>query len=124
MRRLRACRRVLRALGATGGFYLAPSAWRAQYRSLGAQMRATKHDNFQLALAMLRARAPDAIYDDRFSAAFERKNGDPAVFTVAYVVRAVSLGKYVRPQASVEDMYRPDRYGRSATGNVEVTAAK
>jgi hypothetical protein len=41
----------------------------AQYRSLGAQMRATKHDNFQLALAMLRARAPDAIYDDRFSAA-------------------------------------------------------
>jgi hypothetical protein len=41
----------------------------AQYRSLGAQMRATKHDNFEIALAILRARAPDAIYDDRFSAA-------------------------------------------------------
>jgi alpha-2-macroglobulin len=62
--------------------------------------------------------------DDRFTAAFDRKSGDASVFTVAYVVRAVSLGKYVRPQASVEDMYRPDRYGRSATGNVEVTAAK
>ena len=37
------------------------------------------------------------------------------MFTVAYVVRAVSPGKYVRPQASVEDMYRPDRFGR--TGN-------
>ena len=33
--------------------------------------------------------------DDRFSAAFERKAGDPAVFTVAYVVRAVSPGRYV-----------------------------
>jgi uncharacterized protein YfaS (alpha-2-macroglobulin family) len=62
--------------------------------------------------------------DDRFTAAFDRKSGDGSVFTVAYVVRAVSLGKYVRPQASVEDMYRPDRYGRSATANVEVTAAK
>jgi alpha-2-macroglobulin len=62
--------------------------------------------------------------DDRFTAAFDRKSGDASVFTVAYVVRAVSPGKYVRPQASVEDMYRPDRYGRSATGNVEVTAAK
>ena len=30
--------------------------------------------------------------DDRFTAAFERKRGDPAVFTVAYVVRAVSPG--------------------------------
>jgi uncharacterized protein YfaS (alpha-2-macroglobulin family) len=60
--------------------------------------------------------------DDRFTAAFERKKGDPAVFTVAYVVRAVSPGQYVLPQAYVEDMYRPDRYGRTATGKVEVTA--
>jgi len=62
--------------------------------------------------------------DDRFTAAFDRKSGDPAIFTVAYVARAVSPGKYVRPQASVEDMYRPDRFGRTATENVEVTAAK
>jgi alpha-2-macroglobulin len=59
--------------------------------------------------------------DDRFSAAFERKSDDASVFTVVYVVRAVSPGRYVHPQAYVEDMYRPDRFGRTATGTVEVT---
>jgi hypothetical protein len=39
-------------------------------------------------------------------------------------VRAVAPVKYVRPQARVEDMYRPDRFGRTATENTEVTAAK
>jgi uncharacterized protein YfaS (alpha-2-macroglobulin family) len=62
--------------------------------------------------------------DDRFSAAFNRKADDPSVFTVAYVVRAVSPGTYVHPQAFVEDMYRPDRFGRTASGTVEVTAAR
>jgi uncharacterized protein YfaS (alpha-2-macroglobulin family) len=62
--------------------------------------------------------------DDRFTAAFERKSDDPAVFSVAYVVRAVAPGKYVRPQASVEDMYRPDRFGRTDSATVEVTAGK
>ncbi|MEA2974868.1 MAG: alpha-2-macroglobulin, partial [Alphaproteobacteria bacterium] len=62
--------------------------------------------------------------DDRFTAAFDRKSEDPAVFTVAYVVRAVSPGKYIRPQAYVEDMYRPDRFGRTGTGTVEISAAK
>jgi hypothetical protein len=62
--------------------------------------------------------------DDRFSAAIERKTGDPAVFTVAYVVRAVSPGTYVLPQAMVEDMYRPDRFGRTATSSIEISAAK
>src|SRR5262249_57176389 len=37
--------------------------------------------------------------DDRFSAAFDRKSGDAAGFTVAYVVRAVSPGRYRHPQA-------------------------
>jgi uncharacterized protein YfaS (alpha-2-macroglobulin family) len=62
--------------------------------------------------------------DDRFSAAFDRKSGDASVFTVAYVVRAVAPGRYVHPQAYVEDMYRPDRFGRTASGSIEVTAAK
>jgi uncharacterized protein YfaS (alpha-2-macroglobulin family) len=62
--------------------------------------------------------------DDHFGAAFDRTSKDKAVFTVAYVVRAVSPGKYVLPQAYVEDMYRPDRFGRTATSSVEVTAAK
>ena len=47
-----------------------------------------------------------------------------AFFTGAYVVRAVSPGRYVHPQAFVEDMYRPDRFGRTASGTVEVTAVK
>jgi len=62
--------------------------------------------------------------DDRFTAAFERKEDSPPVFTVAYVVRAVSPGHYVLPQAKVEDMYRPDRFGRTATGSIEIVAAK
>ena len=43
---------------------------------------------------------------------------------MAYVVRAVSPGKYVLPQAYVEDMYRPDRFGRTGGGSVEIEAAK
>jgi uncharacterized protein YfaS (alpha-2-macroglobulin family) len=62
--------------------------------------------------------------DDRFSAAFDRTKSDPAMFTVAYVVRAVSPGKYVLPQAYVEDMYRPDRFGRTGTGTVEVSPVR
>jgi uncharacterized protein YfaS (alpha-2-macroglobulin family) len=62
--------------------------------------------------------------DDRFTAAFDRKAGDKAVFTVAYVVRAVSPGRYVLPQAYVEDMYRPDRFGRTGTGGIEVESAR
>jgi len=62
--------------------------------------------------------------DDRFSAAIDRKSDDKSVFTVAYVVRAISPGKYVLPQAHVEDMYNPSRYGRTGTGTMEVRAAK
>jgi uncharacterized protein YfaS (alpha-2-macroglobulin family) len=62
--------------------------------------------------------------DDRFTAAFDRKEDSPPVFTVAYVVRAVSPGHYVLPQAVVEDMYRPDRFGRTATAAIDITAAK
>lgn len=62
--------------------------------------------------------------DDRFTAAIDRAADDKSVFTVAYIVRAVSPGKYVLPQAYVEDMYNPSRYGRTVTGTVEVRAAK
>jgi uncharacterized protein YfaS (alpha-2-macroglobulin family) len=62
--------------------------------------------------------------DDRFTAAFDRDTKSKPVFTVAYVVRAVSPGKYVLPQAFVEDMYRPERFGRTGTGTIEVSAAQ
>jgi alpha-2-macroglobulin len=62
--------------------------------------------------------------EDRFTAAIDRAANDNSIFTVAYVVRAVSPGKYVLPQAYVEDMYNPSRYGRTGTGTVEVRPAK
>lgn len=68
--------------------------------------------------------------DDRFVAAFDffpaegRRGGQqaatPAKATVAYVVRAVTPGTFVHPAATVEDMYRPERYARTATGKVEI----
>jgi alpha-2-macroglobulin len=62
--------------------------------------------------------------DDCFTAAFNRNSGDPSVFAVAYVVRAVSPGEYVLPQAEVEDMYAPDRFGRTGTGTIGVQPAR
>ena len=66
-----------------------------------------------------------AIPSSATTASARRSNAirsDPVVFSVAYVVRAVSPGHYVLPQAYVEDMYRPDRFGRTETGTIEVTA--
>jgi alpha-2-macroglobulin len=73
--------------------------------------------------------------DDRFVASFDffgsgatrRHRGDgnkePASSaTVAYMVRAVTPGSFVHPAATVEDMYRPDRFARTASGRLEITA--
>ena len=37
-------------------------------------------------------------------------------FRVAYVVRAVTPGRFVRPETVVEDMYRPQVMARTAAG--------
>jgi uncharacterized protein YfaS (alpha-2-macroglobulin family) len=78
--------------------------------------------------------------DDRFVAAFDffgssdgrrgRRNADgdeehrdPAsMATVAYLVRAVTPGSFAHPAATVEDMYRPDRFARTASGRLQVKA--
>ena len=62
--------------------------------------------------------------DDRFVAAFDREADGEAVYSAAYVVRAVAPGRYAQPAASVEDMYRTERFARTGAGVVEVTAAK
>ena len=62
--------------------------------------------------------------DDRFVAAFDRTPDQSATFTVAYVVRAVSPGRYVHPPAHVEDMYAPERFGRTAFGTIEIVPAR
>ncbi len=58
--------------------------------------------------------------DDRFVAAFSRSGSERATFNVSYVVRAVTPGRYVHPAAIIEDMYRPQRFGRTGTGEIEV----
>ncbi len=60
--------------------------------------------------------------DDRFVAVFDRADGQSAFINLAYVVRAVAPGHYVYPPVTAEDMYDPERYGRTAFGEVEVTA--
>lgn len=60
--------------------------------------------------------------DDKFVASFDRSSGQPKSFSIAYIVRAVSPGRYMHPPATAEDMYRPERFGRSAFGSVEVVA--
>ncbi|MCI9882235.1 alpha-2-macroglobulin family protein [Methylobacterium goesingense] len=60
--------------------------------------------------------------DDRFVAAYERSPEQSAFFRVAYTVRAVSPGSYVHPAATIEDMYRPERFGRTGFGSMTVSA--
>ena len=78
--------------------------------------------------------------DDRFVAGFDffgsgdgrrgRRNADGdeenrapvSSATVAYLVRAVTPGSFVHPAATVEDMYRPDRFARTASGRLDVKA--
>ncbi|MEI9900749.1 MAG: hypothetical protein WDN31_12205 [Hyphomicrobium sp.] len=83
--------------------------------------------------------------DDRFVAAFNFASGNTEAqnspadatpdgvantkgpvmsATVAYMVRAVTPGAFVHPAATVEDMYRPERYARTAAGKLTVTAGK
>ncbi len=62
--------------------------------------------------------------DDRFVAAFDRNGADAAVFGAAYIVRAVTPGHYALPPATIEDMYRPQRYGRTAYGTLDIAAPK
>ena len=60
--------------------------------------------------------------DDRFVAAVDRDEGQSAFFSLAYIVRATTPGHYVYPAATAEDMYRPERFGRTGFGEVEVKA--
>ena len=45
-------------------------------------------------------------------------------FFVRKLVRAVTPGHYVSPPATIEDMYRPDRFGRTAYGAIDIAAPK
>ncbi|MEL6373840.1 MAG: hypothetical protein AAFR04_07710, partial [Pseudomonadota bacterium] len=68
--------------------------------------------------------------DDRFLAAFDLfkaprgAGGTGPDVTVAYMVRAVTPGTYVHPAATVEDMYRPERFARTVAGRLIVEPAR
>jgi len=67
--------------------------------------------------------AHTAFRDESFMAAFALANPNrqqPATLRMAYTVRAVMPGEYVRGGAKVEDMYRPERFARTAPGKVRV----
>ena len=57
---------------------------------------------------------------DRFAAALDWREGTEQ--RLAYVVRAVTQGRFHHPAPLVEDMYRPDRRGTGAAGTVTVMA--
>ncbi len=58
--------------------------------------------------------------DDRFIAAIDVRD---VPVRVAYVVRAVTPGSFAIPGVTVEDMYRPDVFARSAPGRVTIDTA-
>ena len=58
--------------------------------------------------------------NDRVLAAINRKQGGDKDFTIAYTVRAVSPGSFMHPAAVVEDMYRPEKSARTASGWMNV----
>jgi hypothetical protein len=68
--------------------------------------------------------AHSEFHDDRFAAAFNRDGKAKATFSLAYIVRAVTPGHYTLPAATIEDMYRPQRYGRTAFSALDVAPAK
>ncbi len=62
--------------------------------------------------------------DDRFVAAFDLFRGQQDEIRVAYVARAVTPGTYRYPGAMIEDMYAPERFARTASGDLEITARR
>ncbi len=58
--------------------------------------------------------------DDRFSAAMNRDKDDKSDVNFAYVVRAVTPGKFILPPALVEDMYRPFLNAKTESGTLEI----
>ncbi|MBX9992857.1 alpha-2-macroglobulin family protein [Phreatobacter oligotrophus] len=65
-----------------------------------------------------------AFRDDRFMAAYSRTSEAAGNWQVAYMIRAVTPGRYLVPPATIEDMYRPERAARTATAQTEVTAGR
>ena len=57
---------------------------------------------------------------DQYVAAFRYARATRESFSTAYMVRAVSPGKFVLPGATVEDMYRPELRANTDPGTLEI----
>ena len=64
--------------------------------------------------------ADDDSAEDTDAAKTTAEKPPAATATVAYIVRAVTPGSFVHPAATIEDMYRPERYARSGAGTLVV----
>lgn len=62
--------------------------------------------------------------DNRYVAAFTRDANAGGTYSVEYEVRAVTPGTYVWPSATVEDMYRPARFGTTAPASLVIVGRK
>ena len=63
----------------------------------------------------------ESLRDDRYVAAFDLKRGQ-SKFATAYIVRAITPGRFALPGPFVEDMYKPQYRARGELGVIEVTA--
>jgi len=63
-----------------------------------------------------------ALGSDRFAAAVDRERRDPTRFQLAYIVRAISPGRFAQPAARVEAMYQPSLRARTSSGTLTIAA--
>ena len=84
---------------------------------------AFRDDRMVAAINLAKAPKRKAQTTDANGAATQpaQSSGPAASATVAYIVRAVTPGTFVHPAASVEDMYRPERYARTEAGRLRVS---
>ncbi|MCK5621815.1 MAG: hypothetical protein KAJ11_05985, partial [Alphaproteobacteria bacterium] len=68
--------------------------------------------------------AHEELRDDRYVAAFEMNRWGDQTFRFAYLVRAVSQGKFTLPAVYVEDMYQPTYFARTRMSRVTILPAK
>ncbi|HMN36891.1 MAG TPA: alpha-2-macroglobulin [Hyphomicrobium sp.] len=68
-----------------------------------------------------KAEGDESASSEGDSSSKTQPENEPAVSaTLAYIVRAVTPGTFVHPAATVEDMYRPERYARTDAGTLSV----
>ncbi len=93
---------------------LLPAGFEIENAALGGE-DVTKTYGF---LPLLSETAFTAARDDRFVAALELRG--KGRFAVAYLVRAVTPGRYSLPGVFVEDMYRPAYHARGAVSTMTI----